>query len=391
MRFPDDDGLPLWLFILIILFTTAIIALIAFVVWRRCTKRPRRPKHLSSGASESAVRKTSFRKGQIVGSLLNLSLTGPRFGSGASREKSRHPSNQWPGTAYFDENQENVEKLGYQYSACDVSSFGDSSIRVPQRTWSDVLRRQSSAGLKRPDACLLDEENVRASYVSHCGDCIESLNRTHSRRQMSTIKPPSLDSPAPLPPLTPLTLPRTPQHPVLNRTTFRLLSKYAAIPPLPAVSRHREESTSRRNSKQRDSRSLDWPSSPPYCGVPQGQECPSSALTRESFLQTWSSAYHGWLAKPETPSSNSAPANPDLREASHADVMSINGSASEKSEDSGIDISLPSSTPILSPSPVSRPHSLGISPSPSDRKHRGKIARTKPRTGQDRISWLVDS
>jgi hypothetical protein len=387
MRFPDDDGLPLWLFILIILLTTTTIALVAFVVWLKCIKRPRRLRHLSSGTSESPARKISVSKGHIVGSSSNFSPMGPRFGSGASRGQSRHLSNQWPGTAHFDENHENFEKLSHQYSACDVPSFGDSPIGVPQKTWSDMLRRQSSAGLKRPDVCLADEEIVRASYVSHCGDCIQRLDRTHSRRQMSQIEPPSLDSPAPLSPL-------TPQHPVFNRTTFRLLSKYAAIPPLPAaycVSRHREESTSRINSKQGDSRSLDRPSSSSYSGVPQGQEWPSSALTRESFLQAWSSAYHGWLAKPETPSSSSAPANPHLRKASQADVMSINGSTSESSDDSEIDISLPSSTPILSPSPVSRPHSLGTSPSLSDRKYRGKIARTKPRTGQDRISWLVDS
>jgi hypothetical protein len=386
MRFPDDDGLPLWLLILIILLTTATIALVAFVVWLKCIKRPRRLRHLSSGTSESPTRKISFRKGHIVGSSSIFSPMGPRFGSGTRHEQSRRLSNQWPGTAQFDENHENVEKLGYQYSACDVSSFGDSPIGVPQRTWSDVLRRQSSAGLKRPDVCLTDEESVRASYISHCGDCIERLDRTYSRRQLSQIEPPSLDSPASLSPL-------TPQHQVFNRTNFRLLSKYAAIPPLPAayrVPRHREESTSRINSKQGDSRSSDRPSSSSYCGVPQGQEWPSSALTRESFLQAWSGAYHGWLVKPETPSSSSAPANPYLRKASHADVISINGSASESSDDSGIDISLPSSTPILSPSPVSRPHSLGTSPSPSDRKHRGKIARTKPRTGQDRISWLVD-
>lgn len=357
MRFPDDDGLPLWLFILIILLTAVSITLILFVVWCKCIKRSRKLEPLSSEISNCPERKISARNGQIVRASWNVSLTGPRFGSGMSRQQRRRPSHQWPGTTCVEGHHESIEKPSYHQSPYDADSLEDQAASVRGRSWSDLVRRQNSPAW-RPR----DEESIRASYIS--------LRPDKSQLEPGTSKLESqwLDSPTLISPITPFTLPRTPHSPARHPATLQSLSRYATVP-LPAkayrISRYCEginplTSTNQTHSNKLESRS-------PRCH-PQSQACRSSTTTRESFLHAWSSAYHGWLSDPDIPS-GSAPTRPV-----HFDVMPITDLASETSEDHEADISLPSLTPVVSirsRSPVSRPHSFGTSLSNAEKKEGG--------------------
>jgi hypothetical protein len=382
MRFPDDDGLPLWVFILVISLTAGTIALVLFVVWRKCIKRKGVLGPVTLIVPESPVRKISVRRGQIIRASCNMSLTGSRFGGG-SYAQSQRPSPQWPGSPYLDGNQNEVQKLDYHYSARSVPSFEDYPTSTPQRSWSDMIRRQSRVGLAS------DEESIRASYISFSVDP-PKLNTTLSKPDLSNIDRRWLDSPALLSPVTPVTLPRTPKVAVSTYLSPRLLSEHAPMPLLPAkyrISRYREELNSVCSRKQNDSKR------PDRCMSSSLSQSPGyrfSAATSTSFLQAWSNVYRDWLVVSEGPSSDQ-PAKPT---SNHIDRVSIADSAAESLGDRQSDVSLPSLNPLLSTksmSAVSSTHSCGTTSGRSDRREGGKALEKPLSSMMEERSWLVEN
>jgi hypothetical protein len=376
MRFPDDDGLPLWVFILVILLTAGTIAVVLFVVWRKYIRRKSVPKPAMLSVPESPVRKISIRKGQIIRASCNMSLTGSRFG-GASFGQSQHLSPQWPETPYLDGNKNDVQKLGYHYSARSVPSLEDHPATTPRRSWSDVIRRQSRVGLPS------DEESIRTSYISFPVD-LPKLSIMLAKPDLSNTDRQGLDSPMLPPPITAITFPRTPKLAASSYSRPRLPSKQVSVPPVQPkyrISRYREELNSICSRRQRDSRIID--------GCFPSSRSPSpgyrfSATTSSSFLQAWSNVYRDWLVVSEGPSS-SEPAKPT---SCHIDSVSIAESASKSMDDSHCDVSLPSSTPMLSTkamSAVSSTHSCGTT-----REWRKSVGKPLSCMMEER-SWLVEN
>jgi hypothetical protein len=380
MRFPDDDGLPLWAFILVIFLTVGTIALVFFVVWRKCIRRKGVPKPVTLSVPESPVRKISIRRGQIIRASCNMSLTGSRFGE-ASSGQSQHQSPQWPEATCLDGEKDHAQKLGYHYSARSVPSFEDHPTTTPRRSWSDVIRRHSRVGLTS------DEESIRTSYISFPMD-LPKLSIMMSKPEPSNIDRQWLDSPALPSPITPITLPQTPKHVALSYSRPRLPSSQAPVPRVPPkyrISRYREELNSICSRKQRDSRMLD--------GRFTSSRSPSpglrlSAATGSSFLQAWSNVYRDWVVVSEAPSSSSSePAKPT---AHHIDRISMAESANDRRSV----VSSPSSTMMLSTkalSAVSSTHSCGTTSGRSERREGSKgLGKPLSSTMEER-SWLVEN
>lgn len=382
MRFPDDDGLPLWLFILVILLTIATLAVVSYVVWRRCSRRPKKQDCFPPEISESPVRKISVKRGQIVRASWNELLTRSRFGYGASREQSRRPSPQWPETAYSSERYDRFQKPSFNSATRSMPNAQDDPRFAPRWSWSDFVPRRNRFG------STSERESIRASYISFSMD--------HQQLAPTMSKPPSLnferdwlDSPTPLPPMTPPTLPRTPTNSAPCHVSTRTASNYAPVPRLPSeyrISRYGEDNISASSKTQRRSQKADSRFSSIW-SRPQGHR--PSAATRESFLQEWSNTYRSWLVYPESLSSN-VPVKPT---SSHVEVISVMGSASEASGESEMNVSLPSMTAArstVSVSPISRTDSCGTDSVRSHRKERGRPFVEPLKSGKGGRSWLVE-
>ncbi|KAF7503287.1 hypothetical protein GJ744_004009 [Endocarpon pusillum] len=382
MRFPDDDGLPLWLFILVILLAIATLAVVFYVVWRRCIRRPKKQDCGSQEIPESPVRKMSVKRGQTVRASWNESLTGSRFGYGAIREQSGRPSPQWPETAYSSERYDRFQKPSFNSASRSMPNSQVDPRFASRWSWSDFARSRSRIG------STSERESIRASYISFSMD--------HQQLEPTISKPPSpnferdwLDPPTPLPPMTPLTLPRTPTDSTPCHVSTRTMSNYAPVPRLPSkyrISRYCEDNISAssktpRRSQKADSRFLSiW-------SRPQGHH--SSAATREIFLQEWSNTYRSMLVYPESLSSN-VPVKPT---SSHVEAISVTDSASEALAESEMDVSLPSTTAarsIVSVSPISRTDSCGTDSVRSHRKERGRPCVEPLKSRKEGISWLVE-
>jgi hypothetical protein len=395
MRFPDDDGLPLWLFILVFIISIVSLALVLFVVWRKCLKRSSGLGVLSFGVIEPPDRKMSVRKGQTVRSSSKISLTGPKFGVGASHHQSRCPSSRWPETAYVDGSHENVHKSGNRHSFANAPSSGDHSASAIRR-WPDFVRGLRTTDLKTPVDFPADEENLRASYTSDSGGLVRTLDEEHPKLKWSNIEPLTLNSPAPLSPITPLTLPRTPRSTHLSLVKLKRISRLAAVPPLKPhrVPRYREEIASTCSTKQTDARKLESRfSRSHYGGHSQSREYRSSAATSTSFLQAWSGAYHDWLVHPERPSGNSSTTSDVPRPSHIGDLVPVTNPSLKSEDEYGRDVSLPSQTPISfngSISPVSHALSSETTSIRSEREKSGEVSGRMIQVRETEISWLVD-
>lgn len=257
MRVPNNGGLSLWLFILVILLSTMALALVAFGVWRKCIKRSKRMKPSPISELEPSACRMYVRKGQIAPSPW-ASPAAQRNDYEPNSEQSQPQSPQFPEKIYR-AGRDNTEKPSYRYSVADLSACKKRSDRSPRRSFYDMLRIHNSATLKR-SAGLPSHEVIRASYISdHSIDAIRNVDETDSKRTISHVAPSHLDSAAPSSSVTPLTLPRTPQHCPPHRTAFQLLSKYAPITPLPVpyrLSRYPAGIKSIEKRKERDSRGL---------------------------------------------------------------------------------------------------------------------------------------
>jgi hypothetical protein len=397
MRYPDDDGLPLWLFILVILLSTATIVVILLIVWLKYVKRSSKLKAWRSCISEQPIRQVSVRKGQLVPASWNNSLSGPDFDLGDSRQPNRHPSHQWPETAYFDEPFRKGQAYGLARSMLDDARPEDAFDELLRRTWSGLLRFQSIAGSGVSVHSSTDEESLRPSCISEWAEFTRRLQETHSKPTLSKLEPLMLESPAPLSPITPLTLPRTPRIAASGPTGLQLPPHYPALPSLPGkvyrASRYREDlGLVRRSLKQRTSIRLDRRLSSPHRTYSQPSGCRSSTASCESFLQAWSGAYRDWLIYPKTASS-SEPAKPDLSTLCHVDVISIGGTESEADDEREMNVSSPSTTSILFTdvrSLVSRTRSPATLSTRSDVNERRTGLEEMKRTRREEISWLVD-
>ncbi len=382
MRFPDDDGLPLWLFILIILLTTVTLAVISYVVWSKCIRRPKKQDSSSPDTSEGPVRKISVKRGQIVRASWNESLTGSRFGYAASREHSRHPSSQWPETAYSVRRYDGFQKPSFNSSMRSLPIAEDRPQCVPGRSWPDFVRMRNQIGLAS------GRESIRASYVSFSSDH-QQADTTISKPPFPNFERDWLDSPTPLPPMTPLTLPRTPNSAPCHASS-QTPSNYAPVPRLPSeycISRCGEDDFSASSTAQMHSQEENLRFSS-FWSRPHGYS--SSTVTRESFLQAWSNVYRSWLVYPESPSS-SKPVKPTT---SHVEVVSVTDSASMALDEPKRNVSLPYSTAArstLSISPVSRPDSCGTDSVRSYRLETGRPFVEASRSRKQEISWLVES
>lgn len=396
MRFPNHDGLPLWLFILVILLASTTLALVAYVVWRKCIKQPRKVEPSSASEFEPSDCRFYLRKRQIARSSW-MSPAARRNNCGPNRGHSQFYSPQCPEKAHHSGRDDNPEMMGYRYSVRDLASCEKSPNHNPRRSLSDMLRRHHSVTLNR-SAALPSHEEIRASYISdHSIDATRNIDEIDSKRTISAMEPPRLDYPALLSPLTPLTLPRNPQHHPLHPTAFQSLSKYASIPPLPApcrLSRYSAGIRSMKKRKERDSRSLCPRLSSSPCDLTQSHPCRPPTVTRESFLQAWSNASHGWVQQPEAPLyiplSSSESTEPKGKKAPQVDLVSISDAQSQISDEHEMEVSLPSCTPITSNSPVSRTQSVGERSTRSDRKQMGRNLSEDSRTKGEQISWLTD-
>ena len=384
MGFPADDDLPLWLFILVVLLSIASIAVVLLVVWLKCVKRSSRLKRWPSGTCEEPVRRGPVRKSQIVRVSWNNPLTRNGFRLAENRRHSRSHSYQWPEIAYSGESSGDDQKSVFHHSMLVDTRAGDDVNNFPLRSWSALLENQSNNGSRESVHGSTDEEYLRSSYISDCTDLTHGLEIASSKLKMSEFALPMLDSPAPLSPITPLTLPLSPQITALRPTSSQLLPQYAALPPLPAkvyrASTYRKDPNFRRSLQQRHSTRLNLHQYP--------LECRSSDPARDSFLQARSSTYRDWLVYPNT-QLGSTSTKPDLPKTCHVDVVSI---AEVKPE---LDDKHRADTPATilftdSGSSLLRSHSSATMSTSSSTKETYWILDAPKQTGREDISWLID-
>jgi hypothetical protein len=396
MRLPNEDGLPVWLFILVILLALASIALILFIVWCKCFRRPNGIRSLSSSISEPPRSKVNVRKGKIIRASWNISLTSPRFGRGAARQQSKQPSPQLPQTTQSAEAFGNYEKPSHHHFMREDTPAEHNFRHLPQQSWRELLRRHNNAGLRTSASVSPDVESARPSYISDSVELAQNSDEVQRRPQASRTESLWLDSPTPTSPITPIAMPRTPRNRALRPTSLNVLADNGALPPLPAkvyhIPRYREGNNPCRIAQHRDSRNLDQRSSLSRHDFSKSHKYRSSTATNKSFLQAWSSVYGHWLANPESSSSSHAK-EATIPTSSDVDVAANKGPVSEDGYDQGRNISLPSLTQMLSidsKSRVSRNYSVSSISSISDRGEKGRNLGRNSQGIREEISWLID-
>lgn len=387
MKLPDEDGLPVWAFIMVMLLTTLTLALVAYAVWRRCVRPSRGVEHLSSSVHEPPECKVYVREGRIA-RFSGAPPPARTYGGRPSSKQSPAYSNQWPQKAYSDGHDENQQELSNHYP---VEQDVGGTVR---RSRPDVLPRECSVALKDSPG-LPSHEEIRSSYISSDSiDVFQNVEEISPKPNSSGSEPPHLDCPTPLSPFTPLALSRLSQHSELGPTTLRLLSKYGSIPPpLPAayrLSRYRDRINSARTSKHSNSKRRDSRFSLLHGDAQLTHGHCSPAVTRESFLQAWSNACQGLRAHPEAPPPSREPAEASRTKKCHVNVVQIMDTESKTSDEQGVDISPLSSASITSASPVSRTQSFGASSTWSAREKSDRTPGKGCRNRQEQISWLID-
>ncbi len=370
--------------------------MVILVLWLRFSKRASRRKLWSSDISEQPARQVSVKKGQLVRTSWNTSLTGPVFGLEETRQQNPRPFRQWPestlSSEFFGDDQELCLRHSMQFNTQTLSFFDE----LPRRSWADSLSMQSSAGWRESEDILTDEEGLRRSYVFDWAVFTNELEKAHARPELLKIEPPSIDSPAPLSPITPLTLPRSPRNAASCPTSSPPLPQYPALPPRPVevhrASRYREKLGSTRQRKQRSSTMLNPSLVSHHRTRPQLSGRRSSIASSPSFLQAWSDVYRDWLDLPKTLSSSRS-AKKDPPASCHVDVVSLAETNLEAEEGYEADASLPSSkSTVLTDdrSLVSRTHFSATSSTIPNRKTRRSNLEETKQTRRDEISWLVD-
>lgn len=383
--YPDRDGLPLWLFVLVILIATFSVAIVSFVLWRKCIKRHRRQVSVSSSGSDLPARKVSVKKGRIVRASWNVSLTGPRFGSASSPETNRQ-ARQWPRPVSAELSPRSQDHESFEYFKQEASRKNENPSFLT-RPWSG-LSRKPTASTKRSLSFSRNRRSFRPSYISESAATEPEIYEKGPQATVTEIQPISwLDSPRPFSPIAPLTLPRIscdvpPPTSSFLKSPDRL-SPHSAVPPKPLrtyqISRQDDIFCAKPRRHQRNSSTLDpgWPI--PDLEAQQQQR--SSAASNRSFLQEWSSVYYRWLARPSSPAVRES-VNFSRRINSRPSTV-----VQPKIEDDVV--SLPSLSPMTYDDPPS-PMSTTYSEKYPSRWHGGDrmSAASKSRRGRD-MSWLA--
>jgi hypothetical protein len=397
MRFPDDDGLPLWAFVLVILLTTISAALIGFLVWRKCTRRSNRRTLKSLEGLEPPERQVSVKKGKLVRASWNFSLTGSKFGQGSTHKHSPSHSHQWPETPYFTGHLGSEKSPSMVHSAQDMNGLRSHQSHLHHASWSRILQRESRGGLRIDVGRLQDEESPRQFCISDWLKQAQELSNIKSRIPVA-LKTPRLDSPPLLSPITPLTLPRTPRNQEVFPTSLPLFSNAADIPPMPAMpypsSRYVDASRPLpdlpfKEIQQFASRF----SSSSHYDTSHFDQYHSSTATTDSFLNAWSSAYHEWLARSDT-SASSLPFKEGMPRVSHIETASIASPVPEADDEHETNASWPDLTPVVSAEsalPMQQAESFVTISTESDKRGRSGNKCARPPLMRGERSWLEDS
>ena len=324
MAWPNDGGLPTWLFIVVVLLPLPLVILPILVVWRRLARRSDKQSLPFSEKSTDKIGRPSFlQQARAWCQRGKRSSPDSRF-QFATRKNKRSESRKMPATVSEEGMIEEPRVSGAGSFWWNRSAYREHVNNLHRPSWLSLLRRLECRGQKDASSKSATQVDNRPSYIPKT-PMIDSRSINEKEVVPTNHDMRWLDTPsAQLTPLTPLDLPWTPMSTI---ESIQLKNQPAGppsrLPPL-AMTRQQTMKNPTSAAERRETKKLEsWLATSHGARSPSTRGARRSSAMRDSFLQTWTKVYCQYLgisAPPSPPPPLPPPKSPLPREPARAHI-----------------------------------------------------------------------